>query len=77
MSKDDVLVFRDSYQAPIIWLLVDIFEEVQIIDPRYIENIDMTYEEMITNSNSDIVMFMYNSFGFEGMIQEMINKDLK
>ncbi len=77
LTNKSVLIFRDSYQAPMTWLLADIFREVQIIDPRYIENIDMTYEDMITNSNSDIVMFMYNSFGFEGMIQEMINKDLK
>ncbi len=77
LTNKSVLIFRDSYQAPMTWLLSDIFREVQIIDPRYIENIDMTYEEMVTNINSDIVIFMYNSFGFEGMIQEMINKKLK
>lgn len=77
LTNKSVLIFRDSYQAPMTWLLADVFREVQIIDPRYIENLDMTYDEMITNSNSDIVIFMYNSFGFEGMIQEMINKDLK
>lgn len=72
-----VLVFRDSYQAPMTWLLADAFSEVEIVDPRYIENIDMTYNQIIRNSDSDIVMFMYNSFGFEGMIQEMINKGIR
>ena len=32
---------------------------------------------MIVNSKSDIVMFMYNSFGFEGMIKEMIEKGIE
>ena len=77
LSDKKVLVFRDSYQAPMTWLLADVFKEVEIIDPRYIENIDMTYEDMIVNSKSDIVMFMYNSFGFEGMIKEMIEKGIE
>ena len=77
ISEKKVLVFRDSYQAPMTWLLADVFKEVEIIDPRYIENIDMTYEDMIVNSKSDIVMFMYNSFGFEGMIKEMIEKGIE
>ncbi|MBO3444891.1 hypothetical protein [Clostridium sp. CCUG 7971] len=76
LTDKKVLIFRDSYQAPMTWLLADIFKEVQIVDPRYIENIDMTYEDIITNINSDIIMFMYNSFGFEGMIKEMINKKI-
>ena len=77
LTDKKILIFRDSYQAPMTWLLADIFKEVQIVDPRYIENIDMTYEEIITTFNSDIVMFMYNSFGFEGMIKEMIDKTIK
>lgn len=74
LVNKSVLVFRDSYQAPMTWLLADIFNEVKIVDPRYIENIDMSYEDIINKSESDIVMFMYNSFGFEGMINEMIYK---
>lgn len=77
LSNKKVLVFRDSYQAPMTWLLADVFNEVEIIDPRYIENINMTYKQIIENSNTDIVMFMYNSFGFEGMIEEMINKGIE
>lgn len=76
LTDKKVLVFRDSYQAPMTWLLADAFKEVEIIDPRYIENIDMTYEQIIRRSDSDTVLFLYNSFGFDGMIKEMINKGI-
>ena len=72
-----ILIFRDSYQAPTTWLFADLFSEVEIVDPRNIDKIDKTYEEIIKDSNSDIVMFMYNSFGFEGMIKEMIEKGIE
>lgn len=58
-------------------MLADLFSQVEIVDPRYIENLDMTYEDIIKRSDSDIVLFMYNSFGFEGMIKEMIDKGIK
>ncbi len=72
-----ILIFRDSYQAPTTWLFADLFNEVEIADPRNIENIDMTYSEIINNSDSDIVMFMYNSSGFDSMIDTMIKKGIK
>ncbi len=58
------------------WMLADTFKELEILDPRYIKNIDMTYDEIIKNSNANVVLFMYNSFGFAGMIQEMIDKGI-
>lgn len=76
LTNKKALIFRDSYQAPMTWMLADTFKELEILDPRYIENIDMTYDEIIKNSNADVVLFMYNSFGFAGMIQEMINKGI-
>ena len=36
-----------------------------------------TYEEIIKDSNSDIVMFMYNSSGFDSMVKAMIDKGIK
>ncbi|RDY27266.1 hypothetical protein CHL78_009765 [Romboutsia weinsteinii] len=72
-----ILVFRDSYQAPTTWLFADLFSEVEIVDPRNIDKIDKTYEEIIKDSNSDIVMFMYNSSGFDSMIDKMIEKGIK
>lgn len=77
LTKKKVLVFRDSYQAPTTWLLADVFSQVEIVDPRYIGNLDMSYEELIKSSDSDMVLFMYNSFGFDGMIKEMIDKGIK
>lgn len=72
-----ILIFRDSYQAPNTLMFADLFSEVQFIDPRNIENVKMSYEEIIENSDSDIVMFMYNSSGFDSMIQNMIDKGSK
>lgn len=77
LTDKKAIVFRDSYQAPMTWMLADLFSQVEIVDPRYIENLDMTYEDIIKRSDSDIVLFMYNSFGFEGMIKEMIDKGIK
>ena len=42
-----------------------------------IDKIDKTYEEIIKDSNSDIVMFMYNSSGFDSMVKAMIDKGIK
>lgn len=72
-----ILIFRDSYQAPTTWLFADLFSEVEIVDPRNIDKIDKTYEEIIKDSNSDIVMFMYNSSGFDSMVKAMIDKGIK
>lgn len=72
-----ILIFRDSYQAPTTWLFADLFSEVEIADPRNINKIDKTYKQIIEDSNSDIVMFMYNSSGFDSMIKTMIEKGIK
>lgn len=48
-----------------------------MVDPRNIQNIDMAYEEIIENSHADIVLFMYNSSGFDSMIKEMVDKGIK
>ncbi len=77
LTDKKLLLFRDSYQAPTTWLFADIFREVSIIDPRNIENIDMSYEQMIKESDADIVMFMYNSSGFDSMIESMIEKGIR
>lgn len=76
ITDKKILVFRDSYQAPTTLMFADLFSEVQFVDPRNIENIKMSYEEIIQNSDSDIVMFMYNSSGFDSMIKNMIDKGI-
>lgn len=69
LTNKKVIIFRDSYQAPTSWLFADIFEEVQLVDPRYIEDLDMTIDDIIRESDADIVMFMYNSTDFKMMIE--------
>ena len=54
-------------------MFADLFREVQFVDPRNIGNIKTSYEKIIENSDCDIVMFMYNSSGFDSMIQNMID----
>lgn len=68
LSDKKILIIRDSYQAPTSWLFADIFSEVQLVDPRYIETLDLSIEEIIKDSDADIVMFMYNSTDFKSMI---------
>ncbi len=77
LTDKKILVFRDSYEAPTTLMFADLFSEVEIVDPRNIQNIDMSYKEMIENSDADIVMFMYNSSGFDDMIDAMIDKGIK
>lgn len=66
-----ILIFKDSYQGPTSWLFSDIFSEVQLVDPRYIENLDMSAQEIIEDSDADMVMFMYNSTDSKSMIDEI------
>lgn len=66
-----ILIFKDSYQGPTSWLFSDIFSEVQLVDPRYTEKLDMSAQEIIEDSDADMVMFMYNSTDFKSMIDEI------
>lgn len=68
LSNKKILIIRDSYQAPTSWLFSDIFSEVQLVDPRYTDNLNLSIDEIIKNSDADIVMFMYNSTDFKSMI---------
>ena len=66
-----IIIFRDSYQAPTSWLFADIFSEVQLVDPRHVESIDMSCSEILENSDADIAMFMYDTTDFKELIGEM------
>ena len=68
LSDKKILILRDSYQAPTSWLFADIFSEVQLVDPRYTKELNLSIDEIIRNSDADIVMFMYNSTDFKSMI---------
>lgn len=53
-----IMLIRDSYQAPLTLLLSDIFEEVEIVDLRMA---DMKLNDIIENSDSDMVIMMFNN----------------
>lgn len=71
LSDKKIIIFRDSYQAPTSWLFADIFKEVELVDPRYVETIGMSCSEILENSEADIAMFMYDTVDFKEMIEEM------
>ncbi|MCC3869713.1 DHHW family protein [Terrisporobacter mayombei] len=71
LNDKKILIIRDSYQAPTSWLFADMFSEVQLVDPRYTEKLDLSIKEIIEDSDADIVMFMYNSTDFKSMIDEI------
>ena len=50
-------------------------EEKEVFTAEEIK--EQAYEEIIKDSNSDIVMFMYNSSGFDSMVKAMIDKGIK
>lgn len=71
LSDKKILIFADSYQPPTSLLFSDIFSEVQLVDPRYIDKLNMTVDDIIRKSNADILMFMYNNRGFTDMMTAM------
>ncbi|MBZ2174266.1 hypothetical protein K8M07_03290 [Schnuerera sp. xch1] len=71
ISDKKIIIFRDSYQAPTSWLFADVFAEVQLVDPRHIDNLGMNVDDIMRESDADIAMFMYNNSAFKMMIEEM------
>ena len=61
-----VLIVRDSYQAPTTLLFADLFNSVEILDPR--NNIDLNVSKVVNESNPDVVVFMFNSETYGGMV---------
>ena len=75
-SDKKILVIRDSMQGATTWLFRDFFKETELVDPRNITDIKKSYTEIIKESDADIVLFMFNSSGFDSMINEMIKKGI-
>lgn len=61
-----ILIVRDSYQAPTTLLFADLFSSVEILDPR--NTIDLNVSKVVNESNPDIVVFMFNSETYGGMV---------
>lgn len=69
VTKKKIMVIRDSYQAPLTWLLSDLFYQVEIVDPRYVE---MKTDEILEKSDSDIVLLMlHNGADIKSMLSNM------
>ncbi|MEF9953289.1 MAG: DHHW family protein [Clostridium sp.] len=69
--KEKLLIFRDSYFSPMTWLFEDMFQEVEVVDPRYIERFNKNTLDIAKTTDADRVLMMYNDFGFITMISEM------
>ncbi|MFR8869288.1 alginate O-acetyltransferase AlgX-related protein [Paraclostridium sordellii] len=61
-----LLIVRDSYQAPTTLLFADLFSSVEILDPR--NDIDLNVSKVVNESDPDIVLFMFNSETYGGMV---------
>lgn len=57
---------RDSFQAPTTFKFFDLFDTVEVLDPRNFVN--LTPSKVINDSDPDIVMFMFQSETFETMV---------
>ncbi len=68
--KKKLLIVRDSYQAPTTLMFADLFETVEVLDPR--NSLGITCSSAIGGSNPDIVMFMFNSSTFSTMV-DLVN----
>lgn len=66
-----ILIIRDSYQAPTSWLFADLFAEVQLVDVRYTDSLNMSLEDIIRLSDANIVSFMYNDTDYKDMIKNI------
>ncbi len=44
---------------------------MQLVDPRYIDKLDISIDDIIRDSKADLVMFMYNTSDFKMMIDVM------
>lgn len=65
-----VLIVKDSFQSPMTLWFADIFKTVEVFDPR----IDTTLytSNVIKEQDPDIILFMFNSSTFEGMVDRLI-----
>ncbi|KMT22878.1 alginate O-acetyltransferase AlgX-related protein [Clostridium cylindrosporum] len=68
-----LLIYRDSYHSAMSWMFEDIFREVEVVDPRYIDSSGTSNRKVAESTDADIVLFMFNDLGFVNMIDELKN----
>ena len=52
-------------------MISDVFREVEVVDPRHIDNVNLTSEQVAENTDADIVLFMFNDLSFKDMINQL------
>lgn len=67
-----ILIFRDSYQSPTVLFFADVFKEVIVIDPRYVDDVKINAKEMAFSLNVDIVMPMFITQTLEELASGML-----
>ena len=48
-------------------MISDIFRDVEVVDPRHIDKVNLTSEQVAENTDADIVLFMFNDLSFKDM----------
>ena len=48
-------------------MISDVFREVEVVDPRHIDKVNLTSEQVAENTDADIVLFMFNDLSFKDM----------
>ena len=52
-------------------MISDVFREVEVADPRHIDKVNLTSEQVAENTDADIVLFMFNDLSFKDMINQL------
>ena len=50
-------------------MISDVFREVEVVDPRHIDKVNLTSEQVAENTDADIVLFMFNDLDSETKIK--------
>ena len=52
-------------------MISDVFREVEVVDLRHIDKVNLTSEQVAENTDADIVLFMFNDLSFKDMINQL------
>lgn len=52
-------------------MISDIFRDAEVVDPRHIDKVNLTSEQVAENTDADIVLFMFNDLSFKDMINQL------
>ena len=52
-------------------MISDVFREVEVVDQRHIDKVNLTSEQVAENTDADIVLFMFNDLSFKDMINQL------